>query len=46
MMFFAHPEESESLAEDMSDDDLLKTARGFGVLNNVATAVGATAIGS
>jgi len=29
--------------EDMSDDDLLKTARGFGVLNNVATAVASAA---
>jgi len=29
--------------EDMGDEDLLKTARGFGVLNNVATAVASAA---
>ena len=38
------PQEVEELEiEDMSDDDLLKTARGFGVLNNVATAVASAA---
>ena len=40
----APPQEVEELEiEDMSDDDLLKTARGFGVLNNVATAVASAA---